>query len=154
HGRDFKFINGPDTNYTITGIDFYLSLLLWDGGERNANVLMAKMALQAARWEMDWNIQKVIIDVLENGYAMLHAEEVLRGAKISLEEAGRMLNASLELYQAGLNPISDVYISRAAFSQMKIELAQKKSQRDIQQGKLASLGINPDASLELAPLGN
>jgi outer membrane protein TolC len=155
HGRDFKFINGPDTNFTIIGADLILSLLLFDAGERNANVISAKKALQAARWEMDWNIQKVVIDVLENAYSLLHAEEVVRGAHISLTEAERMLDAALELNQAGLSPISDVYTSRATFAQMKIELARQRSLRDIQKVKLAtSLGISSEVSIELAPIEN
>lgn len=155
HGRDFKFLNGPNTNYTILGADLILSMMLYDFGERSADVKSAKMSLLAANWQVDWNIQKVIVGVLENAYKMLHAQEVLLAAGISLEDAGRMLNSALELNRAGLSPISDVYIARAAYAQMKVEFSQQKSLRDIQKGTLgASLGISPDISLELAALGS
>ena len=127
HGRDFKYINGPDTTYTIVGADLLLSMMLYDFGERSANVTSAKMALLAANWQVDWSIQQVIVGVLENAYTMLHAQEVLLAARISLEEAERMMNAALELNDAGLSPISDVYTARAVFAQMKMELAQQKA---------------------------
>jgi outer membrane protein len=155
HGRDFKFINGPDTNYTIVGADLLLSLMLFDFGERNANVRSAKMALLAANWQVDWTIQQVIVGVLENAYQMLHSQEVLWAARISLEESEKMLDAALELNRAGLNPISDVYIAQAVFSQMKMELIKKKSLRDIQNGNLASsLGLDPGIPLELSGSNN
>ena len=51
NGRDFKFINGPDTDYTILGGDLVLSLMLYDYGARKANVNAAKMSLLAANWQ-------------------------------------------------------------------------------------------------------
>ncbi len=153
HGRDFKFINGPDTNYTIAGANLLLSMMLYDFGERSANVRAAKMSLLAANWQVDWNIQKVMVAVLENAYTMLHAQETLLAARISLEDAERLLNATIELNRAGLSPISDVYTARAAFAQMKMELTKQKSLRTIQNGKLAaSLGISADVPLELVPV--
>src|SRR5262249_36920698 len=75
HGRDFKFLNGPDTNFTILGADILLSMMLYDFGETKASVKAAKNALIAAHWQTDASIQKVMIDVLENSYALLHAQE-------------------------------------------------------------------------------
>src|SRR5258708_167041 len=54
NGRDFKFIRGPNTTYTIVGSDLALSILLFDYGERKADVEAAKSALQAAHWETNW----------------------------------------------------------------------------------------------------
>jgi outer membrane protein len=150
HGKDFKFINGPNTSFTIIGADLLLSMMLYDFGERSADVKAAKMSLLAANWQVDWNIQKVMIGVLETAYAMLHAQENLLAARISLDDTDRLLNAAVELNRAGLSPISDVYTARAAFAQMKMELTKQKSLRAIQNGKLAaSLGISADVPLEL-----
>lgn len=151
HGRDFKFINGPNTTYTIFGAELALAMLLYDFGERNANANAAKMALLAANWHADWSLQKVMVRVLENAYATLHAQEVLQAAYISQEEADKMLKAARDLNQAGLNPISDVYTSEATSSQMKMEVAQQKALLDIHKGKLAtSVGISADTPLQLA----
>lgn len=153
HGRDYKFINGPDTNYTIVGADLVLSMMLYDYGERSANLNAAKMSLVAANWQVDRSIQKVLINVLENGYATLHAQEVFLAACSAVEDAEIVLNAARELNRIGLNPVSDTYTSQAALSQMKIELSQQKALLDIQKGKLStSLGLSASVSFELAPL--
>ena len=153
NGRDFKFINGPDTDYTIVGADLILSMMLVDFGARSANVKAAKMALLAANWQADWNIQKVMVRVLENAFATLHAQEVVEAAQISVQEADKVLQAARELNRTGLTPISDVYTSQANLSQMKMDLTQDRAMLAIQRGKLAaSLGLSADMSLELAPL--
>ena len=153
HGRDFKFVNGPDTNYTILQADLALSMLLYDFGERNADVCSSKMALLAAQWDIDLTIQKVMIEILENAYLLAYEEEVLEATELSLRDAEMMLDVAEKLFESGLNPISDVYISKSARSLMKIELAKRKSLVDIQRGKLAtSLGMPIDTELTLAPL--
>lgn len=153
NGRDFKFINGPDTNYTIVGADLALSMLLFDFGVRSADVEAAKTSLEAANWQGDWNIQKVMVRVLENAYAVMHAHEVLQAAEISFNEADKILGMSRELNRAGLTPISDLYTSQANLSQMKMELTLQKALYDIQKGKLAaSLGLSADVVIELAAL--
>lgn len=152
-GRDFKFINGPETTYQIIGADVALSFLLYDFGERDAAVNSAINALIAANWQVDLTFQKVMVGVLENTYATIHAVEVLQADLISLEDAHKMLKIAQDLNQAGLSPISDVYTSKAALSQMKMEVSQKRALLDIQKGKLAaSLGISAETSIELAPL--
>lgn len=153
HGRTFKFVNGPDTTYTIAGAELTLGLLLYDFGERNARLDSAKMALIAANWQTDWNIQKVMVKVLENAYSVLLAQEVVQSALFSYEDAENLLNVAKELNRAGVSPISDVYTSQATLAQMKMELSMQKALLDIQKGKLAnSLGIPATTSLELAPL--
>lgn len=153
HGRDFKFVNGPDTNYTIGNADVILAMLLLDFGERAANVESARMVLLAADWKNDWIIQKVMVRVLENAYGTLHAQETLQATLSSLADADNMFKIAGELNRVGLNPVSDLYTSQATYSQMQMEAAQKKAQLDIQKGKLASsMGLNADTSLQLASL--
>ena len=153
NGRDFKFINGPDTSYTIFGADAILSLMLYDFGLTQAKVNMAKMSLLAANWQNDWTIQKVLVGVLENAYSTLHAQEVLNAAFISLQDAETILNTAKSLNQAGLSPISDVYTSLALYSQTKMDVIQQKALLDIQIGKLAaSIGVDPTTKITLAHL--
>lgn len=152
-GREFKYINGETTTFTNAGVDLTMRWLLFDCGERRFSVQAAKAALLAANWQVDWNIQKVIVNVLENAYSVLHAQEVYLAASISLAEAENVHDAAKELNRAGLTPLSDIYTSQAAFSQMKIEKAHKKTLLDIQKGKLAvALGLPADTPIELAPV--
>ena len=153
NGRTFKFVNGPDTEYTLLGTDITLSMLLYDWGEREAAVHAAKMALLAANWQTDWNIQKIMVKVLENAYAALHAREVYEAAVVSLNEAEVVWESARELNHAGLTPITDVYISRANLSQMKIEASRQKAMLDVQMGKLtASLGLPANSCIEIGTI--
>lgn len=153
NGRDFKSINGPDVEYTIVGADVTLDMLLVDFGERKANVNAAKAALLAANWQVDWNIQKVIIGVLENAYSTLLAQEIVEVNALSLADAEDMTKVAKELNRVGLTSIADVYASQAVLSQMRMNFSQKKAHFDIQKGKLAaSLGLAPNKQTELAPL--
>lgn len=153
HGKTFKFINGPDTTYTILGADLYLSMLLYDFGNRHANVESAKNALLAANWQSDFAIQKVMLRVLENAYSLIHARESMEAAIISQEDGKRVLRTAKELNRTGLSPISDVYTTEAALSQLNMEVSLQKAFVDIQRGKLAaSLGLSADTDIQLAPL--
>lgn len=154
HGRDFKFLNGPDVNYTITDADLVLAMLLYDFGETRAAVDSAKMVLLAAQWQTNSAFQKVIARVLDHSYATLHAQEVLQAGMISLREAEKMLEIARELNRAGVTPISDVYTTQATLSQMEMEVAQQKANLDIQKGKLATtLGFSAETAIEVAPIG-
>ncbi len=153
NGRDFKFLNGPDVSYTIAAADLTISLLLYDSGGRKAAVNSAKYALLAANWQSDWTLQKVMVSVLENAYSLLHSQETLQAALISLQEAERMLDAAKQLNSVGLSPISDVYTSQATWAQSKMDVAQQKGQLEIQMGQLAvSLGLSADTLVQLVPL--
>ena len=153
HGRDFKFVNGPNTTYTIVGADLVLSMMLYDFGERNAQLNAAKMSLLAANWQMDWVIQKVMVKVLENGYATLHAQEVFKAAATSFEEAEKLHKFARELNRVGLTPVSDIFICQANLNQMKMQMMQQKAALAIQKGKLAaSLGLPAHIQVELACL--
>lgn len=151
NGREFKFINGPNTSFTNIGANAYLYMLLYDWGERRANIDMAIAALAAANWQLDWDIQRVMVRVLENAYATMYAQEVLQASKISLNEAEKVLNAAKELNRTGLTPKTDVYTAQAAYYQMKMDFAQQKAELDIQRGRLAaSLGLPATECIEIA----
>ena len=158
HGRDFQFINGPYTSYTIVGVDFFLSLLLYDFGERKAGVMSASQSLIAANWQVDWTLQKVLVKVIENAYSTLHAQEVLKASIESFHDAEIVYNSAKELNRAGLTPISDVYSSHASYAQMKMEVTMHRALLDVQIGKLAtSLGLPANTPVEVAsiqPLDN
>jgi outer membrane protein len=153
HGRNFKFINGPDTNYTIIRADLALSMMLYDFGRTDADVQTAKMSLIAAGWEYDFTMQKVIVDILENAYRVANAEESFAASQLSLRDAHQMVNTSEKLFDAGLNPISDVYISKSALSLMQIDAAKRKSLLEIQKGRLAaSLNLPIESEFALAKI--
>lgn len=153
NGRDFKFINGPEVDYTIVGADLTLSMLLYDFGKRDADLLAAKQALAAANWQTDWTLQKVFIQVLENTYAALNLQESLQAAKISLDDADLMLKSARELNAAGIVPIVDVYTAQAQHSQIRMDVIDEQGALDIQLAKLASaIGLPANTQLAISPI--
>lgn len=155
HGRDFEFINGPNRKYTQTSADLSLSMILFDFGERSAQVEARKKALEAANWEADFSLQKVMINALGAAYELLHTQEVVTAARITRDDAKKMLDASLELQRIGHTSISDVYSSKATFAEMQMNLAKESSECNIKRGKLAQvLGFGADTNIELAPLSS
>lgn len=155
NGRTFKYINGPNVNYTVLDAEIILSMLLFDFGERRSSVTGAQMALLAAGWQNNWAIQKVMLNVLEKSYSLFYAQEALEAAVVSRDDARKALEFSQELNSAGMSPITDVYVCKATLAQMEIDVVDRKASFDIQTAKLStSLGISPEVSVRLAPLGN
>ena len=153
NGRDFKFLNGPNVDYTIAEADLTLTLLLYDFGERDAQVEAAKMALTAANWQTDWTMQKVLVEVLTNAYTTLNSQEMLRAAETALEDAHNMFEIAKQLNQAGLTPITDVYTSRSQLVQAQMELIEKQNHLVIQKARLiSSLGLQAEETLAIAPI--
>lgn len=153
HGRTFQFVNGPKTNYTEVDANLALSMLLLDFGETSADIQAAKMALLAANWQTDANVQQVIAHVLENVYNLFHARAVYEAAWITLQETQVVLEAVKQLNRAGAVPITDLYNSQASLAQAKMELTQQKALVDIQQAQLTStLGVPAQTIVEIASL--
>jgi len=152
-GRDFKFINGPDVDYTIVGADLTLNMLLYDFGERDASVEAAKMTLLAANWQTDWTLQSVLVRVLENTYSVLQLQEIFQAAIISGHDALKMLDAARQLNEAGINPITDVYTSQAQYSQSMMDVIQQQASLEIEKAKLvSSLGLMAGTEISLEPI--
>lgn len=150
HGREFRYINGPDVNYTYLSADLVLGWMLYDFGMRAAEIEAAKWALIAADWQYNLALQKVILEVLSRGYSVLHAEEALEASLISSREAAFMQKASQELYHAGLISISDVETADATYSQMQITLLERRHHLEVEKGRLAiTLGRCAGEKLEL-----
>lgn len=152
-GKEYEFINGPNKKFTQTGAELSLSMLLFDFGERSNEVKARLSALEAANWEADFSLQKVMIHTLELAYGVLHAQEAQAAARITRDDAQKMLDAANDLQKAGFTSMSDVYTSKATLSEMQMNLAQWQSEFDIRKGKLAqALGFSADTSFEVAPL--
>jgi outer membrane protein len=142
HAREVKFPNGPNTVFTSYGGEISLSYLLFDFGERKANVQAAKEALIAAHWSTEFSIQRIIYTVASNYYEYLSATAVWESKNTALQEAQKIYDAAAELHKAGLRTSTDLTTSKAALAQIQIELAQQSAQVAIAYGKLlTSLGV-------------
>ncbi len=153
HGKDYEFINGPNKKYTQTNADLVLSMILFDFGARSSEVEACKKALEAANWRSDFSLQKVMIQVLERSYELLHAQEVVEASRITRDDAKKMLHVAEELQRIGHTSISDVYSSRATLGECEMRLAEDLSSRDKKRARLLQLlGCSVETTLTLAPL--
>jgi outer membrane protein len=153
HGREYKFINGPETPFTTVNTDLTFTYLLWDCGERKANVCLAEAALNAVQWQQDWTFQKVIFDVVARTYDFLQERERLLALNESLKDASQTLEATEDLQKAGLKAKTDCCTSKAASAEVRIELARQKAAIQIAQAKLAaSVGMDVGTVLTLVDL--
>lgn len=153
NGLDYRYINGQETNYTTVSGDFILSYILFDCGERRSACEAAKAALNAAHWQSDWILQKVMYNVINNTYTFQNAQEQLKSRLASLQDANASLEAAIELQRAGLHSVTDVYAIKASVSDMQMGIALQKAETEIAQGKLAaSLGLDVDSHFTIAAL--
>lgn len=151
-GQDYSFLNGPETTYTKLEAEAVVALMLYDYGNRTANYNATAAALLAANWQTDRVMQKVIMRVLEYGYATLYSQEVVYATETSVSEAEKLVDIAQKLNEAGVNSISDTYSSQTSLSQLKIDLANNRAQLDIHRAKLAtSLGYSAECLFEVAP---
>ncbi len=142
HGRDVKFVNGPEVIFTNYGADLVLSYVLFDFGERKAGVHATREALKAAKWSEDFSMQRVIYKVSASYYEYLNAEALLRTKESSLKDAEAVRDAAEDLFKAGLKSEGDQAVSRATVAQLQIELAGARSAVAIAYGKLLmALGL-------------
>ncbi|MBS0635404.1 MAG: TolC family protein, partial [Verrucomicrobia bacterium] len=153
HGKEYEFTNGPNKKFTQTTAELVLSMMLLDFGERSHELTARRKALQAAKWDADFAVQKVMIDTIELAYNVLHAQETAHAARITQDDAQRMLKASESLQKAGFTPITDVYTAKVTLADMQMNLAEWQAELDIRKAKLAQqIGYTVDTPFELAAL--
>jgi outer membrane protein TolC len=150
HGRDVKFVNGPEVIYTNYGADLILSYVLFDFGERKAAVQVTREALKASNWSADFAMQKVICKVSASYYEYLNAKELLRSKKRALQDATVVRDAAEELHKTGLKAAGDLSAGRGAVAQQKIELSQARAATTIAYGKLMmDLGVPIETKMKI-----
>lgn len=136
HGRDVKFVNGPEVIYTNYGADLILSYVLLDFGERKAAVQATKEALKASNWSADFALQRVICSVSTSYYEYLNAKELLKNHESALEDAKLVQGAAEELCLSGLKRERDRSVSKALVAQKQMELAKARASVAVAYGKL------------------
>jgi len=153
HNRDYKYPDGSEITFTNYSADLILSYLIFDGGERKANANAAFAALEAANWQADWTVQKILVNVLEKAYSLLNAEAALHAHLESERDAHQVFDSGKELYHAGLRSIVDLNALESAFIEAKIAVVQQQAEVKIARGRLAvSMGLSSDVLVSVTPL--
>lgn len=142
HGREVKFLNGPETVFTNYGAEISLSYLLFDFGERSASIQATREALKAVNWSADFSIQKVVYKVISTYYEYLDAKEILEVKTESFKDAALIAEAAKELHEAGLRSITDLNTSKTLVAEIRMEIVNQKAKTAIAYGKLlTSMGL-------------
>lgn len=150
HGREVKFPNGPNTNYTFYSGELSLSYLLYDFGERGATIQATREALKAANWMSDFTMQEVVYKVFASYYEYLNAVELLRMKECTLSDAQLVLGAADDMHKAGLQSATDLSTSRAEVAHIQMDVVQQKARVAISYGRLlTSLGMPMETVLQV-----
>lgn len=153
HGHTYKFINGPQATYTTSTLDLNLYYLLFDFGERKANIESARAALEAANWRTNWIFQKIISKVFMHAYEYWNAYGILQARERTLLDIQKNLEAAEQQYKTGLKSITDVYAVKTTYADMRMTIANQRANVDIAKGKLTtSIGLNADEKIEIMAL--
>ena len=149
-GHDFKFINGPDVDFTILGANFSLNYLLLDFGQTNLQIKAAKAALEAAQWQTNFEIQKVIVSLMEKNYQVIYLQQILAAAKITEQESSLMNARAKQLHSLGLKPVTDLLSTKARLSKAIIDRLDSEKNLLNKKYELATLlGLNPQTNINI-----
>ncbi len=141
---------GSIYGYTTYAASLYVNYLLLDFGGRDAGIESAKAALVAANWNYSWQIQTVMINVIQAYYQLIAAEELLVARQADLENAEMTLAASEAQFSAGIDTIVDVLQAKAQYYNAKLNLVNQEVSLETAQATLASaVGVRPDTQFDV-----
>lgn len=153
HAYDYRFPDGHESTFSSIGGDLLLTYLLFDCGERRAGSASARAALDAASWQSDWTIQKVLYDVINKAYLLHNAKELLAANDASLKDAVTALDAGKEHNRVGLRSVTDLDALQGAYLEARMAVVQQMADVKIARGQLAaSVGLAVDYPLDIVPL--
>jgi len=131
-----------------------LNYLLFDFGQRHADVDAARQALYSANWTHNATIQNVVLEVEQAYYQYLYSKALRLAQDASFKEAQTNLDAAEQRHKAGLATINDVLQARTGFSQAQLALQSVEGQIQTIRGALATamgLPANTEYDVGLLP---
>lgn len=146
-GIDFVTLEDTE-NFT-----FSTTYLIADWGGRQNEVQAAKAALLAADWLYNWEIQTVMIGVIQNAYNYLNAEGILQADLANVEDQRTTLSAARGRVGAGVEGLSDQLQAETALIQAQLTLEYDRSTLEVARATLSrSCGLPADLLLKVEPL--
>jgi outer membrane protein len=137
----------------IMGATLSSTYLLWDFGGRNGNLMATRAALDSLNWTYNWEVQTVMINVIQSYYNYLNAVEIVSASKDTVQDNLMTVEAAKARVQAGINSLSDQLQVETSLVQSQIELEQNLGIFNVAYATLVqSLGLPPDTPLCIAPL--
>lgn len=152
-GREYKFIQGPETTYTSLGGQLLLSFLLLDGGERRAELEAEYYQLSYMNWQANRDVQTVLSQALVLIYETQFMQEKKEALNTSLHDIETSLKVAKNLEATGLKGFLDIWTIESSLALLKVEVAQAEKEFTSKRARLASyMGLAVDSSFEIASL--
>ncbi len=144
----------PGTTYTTSyGPTLQLNWLLYDFGQREANVEAQRLLLYAANYDYNDQLQQALRDVHLTYYNLGAAESAVAAAQASLEDAQATLRASQERLRSGLGTRQDYLRALASVKDAEYQLQQQYANLESARANFASvLGVPVTGELRIKPL--
>lgn len=136
--------------FDILETNLMISYLVLDFGGREANIEAARQLLYATDWSHNWTLQSVINGVLDTYYSYITALATYTASLSNLEDARVTLEATQQMFSAGVKTIADVLQAKANYSGVVVQVEQAYGNLKTGMGKLArQLGLKADTQLDV-----
>jgi outer membrane factor, OMF family len=131
-----------DTN-TLSGT-LSLNYDVFTSGQRPSSIRAANAALSSAQQAYQTQLQQLRLDVANDYYDLLQAEDLIRIAKQGVDNAAENLRVTQAKETAGIGTRFDVLQADVSLSDQKQQLTQAESQQQISLRQLAKRLSLPD----------
>jgi outer membrane protein len=142
NGASSQSYSGSNSGQSQNAVTDYvaganLSWLLFDFGERSAEIDMSRQALLAADWSHNATIQNIILQTEASFFSFAEARALLDANRTSLNEAEENLTAAEERRRVGLATDADVLQAKTARSEVKLAVQAAEGQVRVTHAALA-----------------
>lgn len=147
-GQALPSLVGPTDDYSFS---LNATYLLWDSGERKAQLGVVKAKQQGSEYEEQRARQDLALAVHQAYYDYESAIEMLAAAKTSLSRAEDHVKIARVRKQAGVVPLSDVLRAEVEASSAHLALVRAEGAARLSRGKLATtMGLPVETPVEIA----
>lgn len=137
----------------LVGFELSTTYLLYDFGGRNGNLCAALAAMSSLCWQYNWQVQNVMINVIQSYYNFINALGIVSADEATVEDNLTTVEAATARKLAGATSVADELQARTSLVQSQIILELDRGILNITRATLTqSLGLPPDTPLCIAQL--
>jgi len=129
------------------------SYLLFDFGGRNGTLMSTLSALDALDWYYNWEVQTVMMNVIQSYYDYINAESIVIADKATVEDNLTTLQAAIARRETGATSLSDQLQAETSLVQSQIVLEQDIAIMHIAMATLVrAMGLPADTPIDVSEL--
>lgn len=155
HGRDYSFINGPLTNYTLMRGELILDYLLFNFGKLDHSINAARALVASSFYSHDFSIQQVMIKTLRAYFQAIRTTVNLDAERETLRQTEELIKGTEELIKAGTRGKTDLLALQVRKNDSLMRVKEKEADYLTALAHINILIGKPlNSPVELAPLDN